>query len=220
MKPSHLILAATLAAPALLAPALAIAQPSAPQQRAYTPTTGQPNPMPGGFHDRQGRLMIGFSLGLGGMKSGDDDVQCGNCDYDPISGEFDFHIGGMLSPRFALMFEAQGNAQTIEENTYGATSLVQATGMIAAQYWLSTQLWIKGGIGGASLGYSYSDDYDPNQDASKEIAQGGAIMGAVGYELLSARTFSIDAQARMIVGSYKGGQDVSSGSLGIGFNWY
>ena len=215
MKPSHLILGAIL-----LAPAVAAAQPSAaPAPRyGYAPTTSQPT-VPGGFHDRQGRLMIGFSVGLGGMKVGDEDVQCSNCDYDPIAGEFDFHIGGMLNPRLGIMFEAQGNAQTVEENFNGATSLVQATAMVAAQYWLTPQLWIKGGIGGASLGYSYDDQFSNNSD-SQELAQGGAVMGAIGYELLSARTFSIDGQARMIVGSYDGGQDVSSGSIGVGFNWY
>lgn len=214
MKPTTVLAGALL----LVVPSIAAAQPSAPPRYGYTPTT--PAPTADGFHDRTGRLMLGFSIGLGGMKVGDEDVNCGNCDYDPIAGEFDFHIGGMLSPRFGLMFEAQGNAQTIEENFDGATSLVQATAMVAAQYWLTPQLWIKGGIGGASLGYSYDDDRSDLNDQSQELAQGAAVMGAVGYELLSARTFSIDAQARMIVGSYKDGQDVSSGSLGLGFNWF
>lgn len=217
MKPSHLIFAALV-----LAPAAAAAQPSAqppPARYGYTPTTAAPTTA-GGFHDRQGRMMLGFSLGLGGMKIGDEEVQCTNCNYDPIAGEFDFHIGGMMSPRFGLMLEVQGNAQTVAENTFGATSLVQATAMVAAQYWLTPQLWIKGGIGGASLGYSYSDDFNSNADQSEELAQGGAVMAGVGYELLSARNFSIDAQARFIQGSYKDGQDVTSGSLGVGFNWF
>ncbi len=214
MKPSHLIFAALV-----LAPAVASAQPSAPQrQRGYTPHA-QPAPAAGGYHDREGRMMLGFSVGLGGMKVGDEEVSCVNCDYDPVAGEFDFHIGGMLNPRLGLMLEVQGNAQTVQENTFGATSLVQATAMIAAQYWLTPQLWIKGGIGAASLGYSYEDDFN-NSSESEELAEGGAAMGAVGYELLSARTFSIDLQARMIVGSYKDGQDVSSGSIGVGFNWF
>lgn len=217
MKTSTLILAAA----AVLAPAVAMAQPMAaqPQPIGYAPANPQPTTA-GGFHERGGRMMLGFSLGLGGMKIGDEDVQCTNCDYDPIAGEFDFHIGGMMSPRFGLMLEVQGNAQTVEENTFGATSLVQATAMVAAQYWLTPQLWIKGGIGGASLGYSYSDDFNSNADDSQELAQGGAVMAGVGYELLSARNFSIDAQARFIQGSYKDGQDVTSGSLGVGFNWF
>jgi hypothetical protein len=152
------------------------------------------------------------------MQVGDDDVSCPSCDYEPIGVEVDFHIGGMLSPRFALLFEVQGNGKTIDDNGYGATSLVQATAMIAGQYWLTPQLWIKGGLGGASLSYSYDDGYD---SVSDEIDQGMALMGGAGYEILSARTFSIDLQARLIAGSYDGiDQQVTSGSIGVGFNWF
>jgi hypothetical protein len=216
MKRSHLVAFAAV----LLAPAAAAAQPGygpppPPPPGGYY---SQPTTVPGGFHDRAGRMAIGFSLGLGGMNIGDDDVTCGNCDYDPIAGEFDFHIGGMLSPRFALLFEVQGNAQTVEENLYGATSLVQATAMVAGQYWLTPQLWIKGGIGGASLSYSYDDGYESQ---SENIDEGMALMGGVGYELLSARTFSIDLQGRLVSGSYDSfEQNVTAGTIGVGFNWF
>lgn len=214
MKRTHLVAFAAV----LLAPAVAAAQPG---YGAPPPPGGyysQPTSVAGGFHDRAGRMALGFSLGLGGMQVGDDDVTCVNCDYDPIAGEFDFHIGGMLSPRFALLFEVQGNAQTVEENFYGATSLVQATAMVAGQYWLTPQLWVKGGIGGASLSYSYDDGYDSQ---SENIDEGMALMGGVGYELLSARNFSIDLQGRLVSGSYESfDQNVTSGTVGVGFNWY
>ncbi len=218
MNRSHLVAFAAV----LLAPAAAAAQPGygppppppAPQGYYSQPTTT----VPGGFHDRTGRMALGFSLGLGGMQVGDDDVTCPSCDYDPIAGEFDFHIGGMLSPRFALLFEVQGNAQTVAENGYGATSLVQATAMVAGQYWLTPQLWVKGGIGAASLSYSYDDGYTSD---SENIDEGMAIMGGVGYEVLSARTFSIDLQGRLVSGSYDSfDQNVTSGTIGVGFNWY
>lgn len=214
MKRSHLVAFAAV----LLAPAAAAAQPGYGPPPPPAGYYSQPTTVPGGFHDRTGRMAIGFSLGLGGMNIGDDDVTCVNCDYDPIAGEFDFHIGGMLSPRFALLFEVQGNAQTVEENAFGATSLVQATAMVAGQYWLTPQLWIKGGIGGASLSYSYDDGYDSQ---SENIDEGMALMGGVGYELLSARTFSIDLQGRLISGSYDSfDQNVTAGTVGVGFNWF
>ena len=213
MKRSYLAFAAIL-----LAPAAAAAQPSygpPPPQGYYS----QPTPQTaGGFHDRTGRMALGFSLGLGGMQVGDDDVTCANCGYDPIAAEFDFHIGGMMSPRFALLFEVQGNAQTVEENAFGARSLVQATAMVAGQYWVSPQLWLKGGIGAASLSYSYDDGYESQ---SENIDEGMALMGAVGYEVLSARNFSIDLQGRLVAGTYeKFDQQVTAGPVGVGFNWY
>src|SRR5688500_18076716 len=65
---------------------------------------------PGGFHARQGRLAWGFSLGLGGMHdAGSNITSCNNCNFNPIAVEFDGHIGGMLSPRFALLGEFQVN---------------------------------------------------------------------------------------------------------------
>jgi hypothetical protein len=214
MKRTHLVAFAVLFAPAVAAAQPGYGAPPPPAGGYYS----QPTTVPGGFHDRAGRMALGFSLGLGGMQVGDDDVTCVNCDYDPIAGEFDFHIGGMLSPRFALLFEVQGNAQTVAENFYGATSLVQATAMVAGQYWLTPQLWIKGGIGGASLSYSYDDGYESQ---SENIDEGMALMGGVGYELLSARNFSIDLQGRLVSGSYESfDQNVTSGTVGVGFNWY
>ena len=37
-------------------------------------------------------------------------TSCNNCDYNPIAVEVDSHIGGISSPRFALMGEVQVNA--------------------------------------------------------------------------------------------------------------
>lgn len=204
----------------LLAPAAAAAQPGygPPPGPAPAGYYSQPSPVAGGFHDRTGRMALGFSLGLGGMQIGDAEVDCPSCDYDPIAFEVDFHIGGMLSPRFALLFEVQANGKTIDDNGFGATSLVQATAMVAGQYWLTPQLWIKGGIGGANLSYSYDDGYTTD---SEDIDQGAAIMGAIGYEVLSARNFSIDLQGRLVSGSYDSfDQNVTSGSVGVGFNWF
>ena len=71
MKTSTLILAAA----AILAPAAALAQPMAaqPQPIGYAPANPQPTTA-GGYHERGGRMMLGFSLGLGSMKVGDADA--------------------------------------------------------------------------------------------------------------------------------------------------
>ncbi|MBE7453613.1 MAG: hypothetical protein HS111_33560 [Kofleriaceae bacterium] len=217
MKRSHLVALAAVT----LAPAAAAAQPGYGAPPPPPPPQGyysQPPTIPGGFHDRTGRMALGFSLGLGGLNVGGEEVTCPSCDYDPLAVEFDFHIGGMLSPRFALLFEVQANGQTIAENAYGAASLVQATAMVAGQYWLTPQLWVKGGIGAASLSYSYDDGYASD---SENIGEGMAVMGAIGYEVLSAPTFSIDLQGRIISGSYDSfDENVTAGSIGVGFNWY
>jgi len=207
MKPIKSLLVLGL----LLVPGLAAAQ-------GYYGPGGGPQPVPGGFHNRAGRLAWGFSVGLGGMHdNGSGITQCANCNYNPVAFEFDGHLGGMLSPRFALLFEVQGNAQTVSQDAVGNsdTVLTQSALMIAAQYWLTPQLWLKGG-----LGFSHLDAQD-NFGSQWDFGGGGAIMGAVGYELMSAHFFALDLQGRLIEGTYNSGNDhITSGTIGLGLNWY
>jgi hypothetical protein len=212
------IMRASLAALAfVLLPSIAAAQPSAGGGGYY----GQPPPgIPGGFHDRAGSPMFGFSLGLGGMQMDDAEVTCPSCSYQPIGVEVDAHIGGMLSHQFGLMLELQFNAETVESRRYDTTTLVQSTAMIAGQYFLTPRLWIKGGIGLAHLSYEYDDDYY-YESGSEPIDNGAVLMAAIGYELLSTRTFAIDVQGRLISAGYDGiDQKVTAATVGIGFNWY
>lgn len=205
MKPIKSLLVLAI----LCAPALASAQ------RYYG--RGGPRPAaPGGFHDRTGRLTWGFSVGVGGMRDGGSAItSCINCDFRPLALEGDVHLGGMLSPRFGLMFEGQLNGQIIESNfRTGDTILTQSAAMAAAQFWLLPQLWIKGGLGFAHL---QVDD----ELFTEDFGTGGAIMGAIGIELLSARNFAVELSGRVIQGSYNSLRDnVTSGTIGFGLNWY
>ena len=161
------------------------------------------------------------------MKIDDSDVACSGCDGDPVSAAFDAHLGWMSSPRLAFMFEVQGTGQTIDQNSAFTDTLLQSTETVGVQYWLTPQLWLKGGIGAAQLTVSRDDGFDTAQSDSID---GVAITGAVGYEILSARNFAIDLQLRATGGSYKDAttnvdgstSDTSVGttSLGLGFNWY
>jgi hypothetical protein len=210
---------------ALLAPAVASAQgyygPPPPPPGGGGYYAAPPGLLPNGYFDRTGRLALGFSIGLGGMHSSSQgDIGCPNCDWNPAAVEVDFHVGGMLTPQFAILFELQGNLQTIDQQDGGAgtVTLSQGTAMVAAQYWLLPKLWIKGGIGAAHLSYDFNDAY---QTQSQPIDNGAAVMAGIGYELYSTREFAVDLQGRLIEGSYKGIDDqITSGTIGVGFNWY
>jgi hypothetical protein len=200
-----------------LIPALAMAQPG---------TTGgggrgyysQPPTAPGGFKLRHGQLAIGFGVGLGGMTVDQNDVSCDTCEYNPIGLEGDFHIGGMLSDRFGLMLELQGNAETVSDTVYETTTLVQTAAMIAGQYWVTPRLWLKGGIGWTHLSYEYDDYYG---SGSAPVDDGAALMGAAGYELYATDSFALDLQGRFITAGYDGvNSKVAAATIGLGINWY
>jgi hypothetical protein len=207
MKPIKLLVLLAV----LLAPAIASAQ-------YYSTGGGGYNGGYGGgphFHQRWGRLAWGFSVGLGGMHDdGSGITSCDNCS-NALAFEADAHIGGMLSNRFALLLEGQVNGRTVHSDAVNGDSvLTQNTAMIAGQYWLLPMVWIKAGIGLAGL--EKDDTY-----VSYDYGTGAAIMGAVGIELLSARFFAIDLQARIIDGIYNGADaNITAGTIGLGFNWY
>lgn len=159
--------------------------------------------------------MFGGSLGLGGMRdNGSGITNCDNC-TNGLAIEFDGHIGGMLNPRFALMFEGQLNGRIVHSNLYDAdTMLTQSAAMLAGQYWITPMLWVKGGLGFANL--RAEDDY-----FIVDYGSGLAILAGVGFEVLSSRYFSLDLQGRIIDGAYNSGSDhVTALSVGLGINWY
>jgi len=200
----------------LLVLAIVCAPVVASAQGYYRGGYAPPPPVPGGFHNRTGRLTWGGAIGLGGMHDGGSAItSCQNCDVKPLAFEVDGHIGGMMSPRFGLMLELQGNGQTIHSSfRNGDTVLWQGALMIAGQYWLLPQLWIKGGIGVSNL--QVDDTY-----VTVDYGNGGVLMGALGVELLSARNFALELQGRVIEGEYNSLNDhVTSGTIGIGINWY
>lgn len=195
----------------LLFPSLAFAQYYAP------PPPPQAGPqLPGGFHNRTGRVIFGGSVGLGSMSDKFGGIGCVNCDYGTISGQFSAHLGGFLGPRFALMGEVQVNGQTVATDGFDDTVLFQSALMLAAQYWVTPQLWIKGGLGFANL--QLEDTYFGPVSRPEN---GAAVMGAIGFEILSAPRFSIDLQGRLLNGSYEGIDDnITAGSVGLGVNWF
>ena len=209
------LIKSVLLAAAVLAP-LSFASSAEAQPGGYyaQPASTQ---LPGGFHNRQGRMIFGFSLGLGHMSDNEGKIGCdASCNYSTLSAGVSGHIGGFIGPRLALMAELQGNAVTLATDGFDDITLVQSALMGAAQYWITPQLWVKGGIGFANL--SVDDTYD---GSSTNIDSGMALMGGVGFELLSSQRFSVDLQGRLLAGSYDGiDQQITAASIGVGINWF
>lgn len=191
--------------------------PPPPPSRGYAPPPPAPYYLPPVSYRRG--LTLGAGLGFGDMDGANNPIRCLDCDYNTGAFGFDLHIGAMVNPRLALLFEVWGTLKPLDSQ--GLETLSQTLALVAAQYWLNPRLWIKAGIGFAHLGISYGDSYEGEQS----IDDGGAIMGAIGYELVTTRhgnhEFSLDLQLRLGAGSYEGiDEQVSAGTLSLGLNWY
>jgi len=191
----RLILATLAAAAALTSAGVAAAQPQ------------KPHHLP-----ERGGLLFGFGIGGGQMSCQSDQSDICNATIDG-AGSFDVHIGGMISPRLALMGDAW-----VMYHTENNVTITHAITTLAAQYWLAPRLWLKGGVGGAVARAHYRGVLLNISDRTDSVP---GIMGAVGYELLVGRKFAMDVQLKGGTGFYKDNQvRAKNAALIVGFNWY
>jgi hypothetical protein len=156
--------------------------------------------------EREG-LVLGFGLGVGLVSASD----CGDLCGAAFAGEV--HIGGMLNPRTALMFDGWTNIHPIP-NTDGQTTSTILAG--ALQFWLNDIFWLKGGLG---LG---NTQVTSSSAGTIGDATGFAIMGAGGVELVHYWTFALDLQLRLAHTFHPAseGGSVDDVAFMVGFNWY
>lgn len=196
-------LAAIVALPAGTASAQpGYAEPPPPGPSPYV------TPMP---PERRG-LTIGFDLGLGSMDAASGPLRCDGCSGEPPAGTVGFWIGAMLNPRLALMFHGSITGRALDD--FGDESLVNSTALLAAKLWLSPRLWIKAGLGFASLSIS-GDNGDETLD------EGGAGMLGIGFEAIHSRKFAMDISLTGTSSTYEAiDEEIATGTLNLGFNWY
>ena len=193
--------------------------PNVAPQTGYFPASGPPPAYVPAQNHRRG-LVLGFGVGLGQIADEGGTIQCAGCEVDSPAALGEFHVGYMINPRLAFVFEFWGSSKELDAN--GAVSLAQYMGFGAAQYWVSRRLWIKGGIGVSQLELVVDDGQEVFEEPKGE---GGALMGAIGYELYQGRRFALDLQLRVATATYAGEgesdeQVIQTGSFGLGFNWY
>jgi hypothetical protein len=165
-----------------------------------------PPPPPRGVY--RGGLLFGLGGGFGLLESD----FCGQACGAAFAGEI--HIGGMLNPRLAVMFDAWGTLRPWSDPSglSHTTSNTFLTG--ALQYWVTDIVWLKGGLGLAytriiTEGVSLSDD-----------DTGLALWGAAGIEVLQSYNFALDIQFRFGNGFYDVVPDTQNYALLLGVNWY
>jgi hypothetical protein len=179
-----------------------------PAYNAPPPGYGYPPPPPapqrtGMYRDG---LIVGVGLGVGNISAN----ACTTCGGGLA---LEFHIGGMLTPRLALVFDLWGVGHTYDDGAGGST-LTNSMFTVGAQYWAMDQLWFKAGLGGARITVS---DVNGNVYAGDENALGLLVAG--GFEVLQYGNFALDLQLRLGHGTYSGGGATNVAFL-VGANWY
>lgn len=146
----------------------------------------------------------GFVIGLGG---GVGETRTENGSNTAIASEF--HIGGMLGPRTALLVESSAITDREEDFTFGIGVVA-----LAVQHWFNEKGWAKGGVGSGFVFVS-------GQGESEWEDAGLGFLAAVGYEALQRDKFTLDLQGRFTTSSgVKEGVRVNNFSAAIGVNWW
>jgi hypothetical protein len=177
---------------------------AAEAQYRQRPYYGAPPPARYGVY-RDG-LTLGGALGLGAILSDNCGPYCG------AAGMFEGHIGGMLTPRVALMGDFWGSGHRWDDGA-GTGTTYHGLYTLAVQYWATNILWLKGGIGFAQLNYGYDGTVTPDEN-------GPGMMGAIGVEVVQGPSFALDLQFRFGHGFYDLGPDVNNVGFMVGLNWY
>jgi hypothetical protein len=186
------------------------------EAQGYPPPYYPPPPPPPPHGVYRSGIIFGVSGGVGAVASDNCGDACG------VAGVLEAHLGGMISPRAALMFEIWGadHPYSAGGNSFETINTF-FTG--AAQYWVTDIVWVKGGLGLAELRQTINDDYNGVYSSTVNDVTGFALFGAAGIEVLQSYNFALDIQLRIGNGFYS--QDSSSFSvqnyaLMVGFNWY
>jgi hypothetical protein len=122
----------------------------------------------------------------------------------------DIHLGGMLTPHVALMFDGSGIAHTFD----GGGTLTHVVDTLAVQLWASERFWLKAGVGIGQL--SVSDN--GGNDALRSDTRAAGML-AIGFELFQGRSSALDVQLRGAATSFSDGT-LTNSSIHIGYNWY
>jgi hypothetical protein len=173
------------------------------RHRYYSSPGYYPAP-PGAYRST---LVVGVGVGVGALTADD----CGDLCGSGLS--LEGHIGGMIAPSTALLFDAWTVIHPIAGSDGDTTNTIYAA---ALQYWLAPILWVKGGIGIGNTRIS-SNSVGTITDATQL-----ALMGGAGVEVVQIGGFALDLQG--LIGhtfySQSDGGPITNFAFLVGFNWY
>ena len=183
-----------------------------------------------------GLSLGGGSLSLEGSAAGDAGVALvRQRDSHVGSFSFDLHLGGMMSERAAVMVVATfdtGLASTFGQTvdvgvgddlvSFESSETSLSSGVIggAVQYWLTSRVWVRGGVGGGYLQRDFAFGTDADYlTLTLDRGYAFAFLAGVGVDVYRRSNFAIGAEFHLNAFSLHG-VGVYAPSLQVGLNWY
>jgi hypothetical protein len=176
------------------------------QPRGYGYPPPPPPPPPRAY---RGGLTLGAGVGFGSTWADN----CNGGAFQECGGgfAFEFHVGGMLNPQLALMFDLSSVEHAIPNTDIDTWNTMY---LAAAQFWPINILWVK--VGAGLSHYTETDVFTGQQGDDT----GKAVMVAGGVEVYQMGPFAIDLQLRLSESFYSLAKDHGMVAFLVGFNWY
>lgn len=155
--------------------------------------------------------LIGFAIGPGSMKLDRDDGGKGG-------GAIDLEIGGMVTPRLAVVVHAKFGNSFTDHQTFGRNSVQRSQFVRAAgvRWFLYRNLWGEAGLGAAE--YEAAAEHG---EIELERASGGrAVYGTAAVELYQRTSFAFDFRVSLSHTQYDDNFTIDTASLQLGLTWY
>jgi len=184
-----------------------------------------------------GGMSVGAGLlGLHGTLNGDPSVALLRQGETRVSiMGFDAHLGGMVGRKTALLFVMTGDfdpgsasdldvlvrvGDRLVTFNSGTTSLGSGVFAGAVQQWLTSRVWVRGGVGAGFL----TRDFTLGTDASYltvtlDRGFGPAVIAAVGIDVWREGNFAADVEFHF-TGVRLEGVGIDAPTVQVGFNWY
>jgi hypothetical protein len=157
-----------------------------------------------------GRDGFTFGVALGGGNLG---CSGEGCDDFVEAGSLDAHIGGMITPQVAGVFETWWMVHSEDRVSIDQTILTGGT-----RFWPVNHFWLQGGLGVARTSFQYDGVLLDVEDHSEWVP---AFQVGIGVEPVASEDFGLDLALRYGTGFYaEGDSRIHNGSLTLGISFY
>jgi hypothetical protein len=155
-------------------------------------------------------FFFGFGLGVGGVALIPYAAGASNSSRAGIG--YDLRLGFGISPRWSLVLAADG-----AEAYFNGVNVSETAWTVGPQVFLTNRLYLRAGVGAASVSYDYTDSfYNSGYYSGPSSSDSGmATVAAVGVELFQSYHTSLALEAVGTAGYYPNKDKITT--FGVNF---